>query len=90
MRATYYGMMTEVDDCLGRVFARSSQAIGEVNTLPLELEGLTTTVTRPDIYALGTVTSAVSFAVIFLALLGIRLLQKRTARAGSDAGSGMV
>ena len=70
--------------------ARSSQAIGEVNTLPLELEGLTTTVTRPDIYALGTVTSAVSFGVIFLALIGIRLLQKRTARAGSDAGSGIV
>jgi len=70
--------------------ARSSQAIGEVNTLPLELEGLTTTVTKPDIYALGTVTSAVSFGVIFLCIFGIRLLQKRTARAGSDAGSGMV
>ena len=33
--------------------ARSSQAIGSVNTLPLELQGLTTTVTKPDIYALG-------------------------------------
>ena len=57
--------------------ARSSQTIGEVNTLPLELQGLTTTVTRPDIYALGTVTSAVSFAVIATALVGIRLLGKR-------------
>ncbi|MDU1668290.1 MAG: ABC transporter permease, partial [Bradyrhizobium sp.] len=37
--------------------ARSSQAIGSVNTLPLELQGLTTTVTKPDIYALGTLTS---------------------------------
>src|ERR1700736_1603848 len=36
--------------------ARSSQAIGSVNTLPLELQGLTTTVTKPDIYALGTLT----------------------------------
>ena len=26
------------------------------NTLPLELQGLTTTVTKPEIYALGTVT----------------------------------
>ena len=69
--------------------ARSSQAIGEVNTLPLELEGLTTTVTRPDIYALGTVTSAVSFLVILMALLGITLLQRRTRRAGSDAGKGV-
>jgi len=36
--------------------ARSSQAMGDLNTLPLELEGLTTTVTNPQIYALGTVT----------------------------------
>ena len=41
--------------------ARSSQAIGSVNTLPLDLQGLTTTVTKPDIYALGTIISAVSF-----------------------------
>ena len=34
--------------------ARTSQAIGDVNTLPLELQGLTTTVTTPSIYALGT------------------------------------
>jgi putative spermidine/putrescine transport system permease protein len=69
--------------------ARSSQAIGEVNTLPLELQGLTTTVTKPDIYALGTIVSAVSFAAILLALVVIRLLQARTARAGSDAGRGV-
>ncbi|WP_234384385.1 ABC transporter permease, partial [Paracidovorax avenae] len=36
--------------------ARTSQAIGDVNTLPLELQGLTTTVTTPAIYALGTVS----------------------------------
>src|SRR5271156_5302248 len=68
--------------------ARSSQTIGEVNTLPLELQGLTTTVTRPDIYALGTVTSAVSFLVIFAALGGIRLLQRRTARSPRGGGRG--
>ena len=44
--------------------ARTSQAIGDVNTLPLELQGLTSTVTTPAIYALGTVTTVVSFAVI--------------------------
>jgi putative spermidine/putrescine transport system permease protein len=70
--------------------ARSSQAIGSVNTLPLELQGLTTTVTKPDIYALGTVTSSVSFVVIFIALGVIRLLQVRQMRHGSDAGKGMV
>jgi putative spermidine/putrescine transport system permease protein len=41
--------------------ARTSQAIGDVNTLPLELQGLTSTVTTPAIYALGTVTTVVSF-----------------------------
>ena len=70
--------------------ARSSQAIGSVNTLPLELQGLTTTVTKPDIYALGTLTTAVSFIVIFVALLIIRLLQARQQKFGSDAGKGLV
>jgi putative spermidine/putrescine transport system permease protein len=70
--------------------ARSSQAIGSVNTLPLELQGLTTTVTKPDIYALGTLTSAVSFLVISLALMAILVLQARQRRHGSDAGKGMV
>jgi putative spermidine/putrescine transport system permease protein len=57
--------------------ARSSQAIGGLNTLPLELEGLTTTVTNPEIYALGTITTAVSFVVIGTALALIQLLRKR-------------
>ena len=48
--------------------ARTSQAIGDVNTLPLELQGLTTTVTTPAIYALGTVTTFVSLVVMALAL----------------------
>lgn len=48
--------------------ARSSQAMGDLNTLPLELQGLTTTVTTPVIYALGTVTTVVSFAVMGLTL----------------------
>jgi putative spermidine/putrescine transport system permease protein len=70
--------------------ARSSQAIGAVNTLPLDLQGLTTTVTNPDIYALGTVISAVSFTVITLALGTIHMLNKRQAAKGSDAGKGLV
>jgi putative spermidine/putrescine transport system permease protein len=70
--------------------ARSSQAIGDVNTLPLELRGLTTTVTNPEIYALGTVTTGVSFTVIFAALLLIVALRRRQARHGSDAGKGLA
>ena len=49
--------------------ARTSQAIGDVNTLPLELQGLTTTVTTPSIYAIGTVTTVVSFVVMGVTLL---------------------
>lgn len=70
--------------------ARSSQAAGDLNTLPLELQGLTTTVTTPEIYALGTVTTGVSFLVIFTAVLGVLAIQQRRARRGSDAGKGMV
>ena len=57
--------------------ARTSQAIGDVNTLPLELQGLTTTVTTPSIYALGTVTMVVSFCVMGLAVGLSSLLSKR-------------
>jgi len=63
--------------------ARSSQAIGGLNTLPLELEGLTTTVTNPEIYALGTITTAVSFLVIGTALGLMAMLRKRAALRAS-------
>jgi len=66
--------------------ARSSQAIGERNTLPMELQALTTTVTTPEIYALGTATTGVSFLVIAVALGAIAILRARQARHGSDAG----
>jgi putative spermidine/putrescine transport system permease protein len=66
--------------------ARSSQAMGEHNTLPMELQALTTTVTTPEIYALGTTTTGVSFAVILLALVAILAIRARQARHGSDAG----
>jgi putative spermidine/putrescine transport system permease protein len=63
--------------------ARSSQALGsDQNTLPLELTGLTTTVTNPEIYALGTMTTGVSFAVILISLLLIRALRRRRGQTG--------
>jgi len=63
--------------------ARTSQAIGDVNTLPLELQGLTSTVTTPAIYALGTVTTVVSFAVMGVTLaLAWALGRGRKAKAG--------
>ena len=61
--------------------ARTSQAIGDVNTLPLELQGLTSTVTTPAIYALGTVTTVVSFAVMGGTLALMKLLNRKSKHA---------
>jgi len=71
-------------------FARTLMAAGVHNTLPLEIFGMTTNVTTPVLYALGTVTTAVSFLVIGVCLGAISWLQHRRLRHGSDAGSGMV
>ncbi len=68
--------------------ARTSQAIGGLNTLPLELRGLTTTVTNPSIYALGALTTGVSFLVIGVALLVHWLLRKRRAAQLARMGGG--
>ncbi|GAB5096105.1 ABC transporter permease [Caballeronia sp. LP006] len=57
--------------------ARTSQAIGEQNTLPLELQGLTTSVTTPVIYALGTMTTLMSLAVMVGGLLIVRAVTRR-------------
>jgi len=57
------------------------------NTLPLELTGLTTTITNPEIYALGTVTTGVSFLVIVVSLLLIHALRRRRARGESGSGA---
>ncbi|TXD56489.1 ABC transporter permease [Ralstonia sp. TCR112] len=64
--------------------ARTSQAIGDVNTLPLELQGLTTTVTTPSIYALGTLTTVVSFVVMGLTMLAIVRLRHRQSAGRAD------
>lgn len=62
--------------------ARTSQAIGDQNTLPLELQGLTTSVTTPVIYALGTMTTLISLAVMVGGLLVARALARKRATAG--------
>ena len=50
-------------------FARTLLTSGSRNTLPLENFGMTTSVTSPVIYALGTMTTIFSFLVIGLFLL---------------------
>ena len=64
-------------------FPRTSIAVGPSNTLPLEIWNMTTNVTSPALYAIGTVTTAVSFLVITLALGSIALIQRRRTRRRS-------
>ena len=55
----------------------------------MELRALTTTVTTPEIYALGTVTTGISLAIILSALAVILNLRARHARHASDSGKGV-
>lgn len=61
-------------------FPRSWLTVGTKNTLPLEIWTMTTNVTSPALYALGTVTTVVSFIVIAIALGSIAFIQKRRSR----------
>lgn len=59
-------------------FARTLMTAGSFNTLPLEIYGMTTNVTTPVLYALGTVTTVFSFLVIAGTLgLIVRLNRRR-------------
>lgn len=61
-------------------FARSLQTAGSLNTLPLEIWSMTLNVTSPSLYALGTVTTIISFIVIGASLGTIVLIQKKRGR----------
>lgn len=71
-------------------FARTLLTAGSYNTLPLEIYGMTTNVTTPVLYALGTLTTLFSLLIIAVFLGCAWWSAKRKARAGSDAGKGMV
>lgn len=61
-------------------FTRTSLISGETNTLPLEIFGMTTNVTSPALYALGTLTTIFSFALIGIALFAMQMLSRRQAK----------
>ncbi|MBX5453225.1 MAG: ABC transporter permease [Acidobacteriia bacterium] len=66
-------------------FPRTLLAAGSTNTLPLEIWAMTTNVTSPALYAVGTVTTIVSFIVIAAALTAIALIERRRLRRISAA-----
>ncbi len=70
-------------------FARTLLTAGSYNTLPLEIFGMTTNVTTPVIFALGTLTTIFSFCIISAFFLMVWLMSRRKDK-GSDAGKGMV
>ncbi|HET7715459.1 MAG TPA: ABC transporter permease [Bauldia sp.] len=61
-------------------FPRSWLTVGSKNTLPLEIWTMTTNVTSPALYALGTVTTIISFIAIAIALGSIAYIQRRRAQ----------
>jgi putative spermidine/putrescine transport system permease protein len=67
-------------------FARTLLTAGSYNTLPLEIYGMTTNVTSPVLYALGTLTTVFSLLIIGIFVALALLSNRRKARAGSDAG----
>jgi putative spermidine/putrescine transport system permease protein len=62
-------------------YARTTLVIGERNTLPLEIYALISSATSPTLFAIGTVTTGVSFIIIGLTLWRILRLQRRRAGA---------
>jgi putative spermidine/putrescine transport system permease protein len=61
-------------------FPRSWLTVGPYNTLPLEIWAMTTNITSPALYALGTVTTVISFVVIAAALSSIAVIQSHRTR----------
>jgi putative spermidine/putrescine transport system permease protein len=62
-------------------FARSLLTMGSANSLPLEIYGMTTNVTTPVLYALGTVTTLFSFLIIGGTVGAIAIISWRRQRA---------
>lgn len=58
---------------------RSLLTVGVKNTLPIEISNMTSNVTTPALYAIGTVTSLISFVAIASAFACIILIQKNRA-----------
>ena len=61
-------------------FSRTVLASGVFNTLPLEIYGMTTNITSPALYALGTLTTAFSLATIVAALVTAQVIERRRTR----------
>jgi putative spermidine/putrescine transport system permease protein len=62
-------------------YARTTLVIGSKNTLPLEIYALISSDSTPELFAIGTVTTVVSFVLIGITLAFILRVQSRRSRA---------
>jgi putative spermidine/putrescine transport system permease protein len=69
-------------------FSRTLLTSGVFNTLPLEIYGMTTNITSPALYALGTLTTGFSLATIVAALVAARVVERRRARPRATEPTG--
>lgn len=58
-------------------YARTTLTIGTRNTLPLEIYALISSATSPTLFAIGTLTTTVSFILIGLTLVAVVRMQRR-------------
>jgi putative spermidine/putrescine transport system permease protein len=68
-------------------FPRSALTVGTVNTLPLEIWAMTQAAASPVLFALGTVTTVVSFCVLTAALVTIGVILRLRAGGRRPATS---
>ena len=66
--------------------ARTSQSVGALNTLPLELQAMQTNATTPVIYALGAMTTGLSLLIIGAFVVALAVVRRHREAFGSDAG----
>jgi len=67
-------------------YARTTLTIGQKNTLPLEIYALISSASSPMLFAIGTLTTAVSFTLIGVTLTLVLRMQRRRTAATLRAG----
>ena len=67
-------------------YARTTLTIGPKNTLPLEIYALISSATSPMLFAIGTVTTGLSFLIIGTTVALVLRMQRRRAAASLKVG----
>jgi putative spermidine/putrescine transport system permease protein len=65
-------------------YARTTLTIGSKNTLPLEIYALISSDSTPVLFAIGTVTTAVSFLLIGTTMIAVLRMQRRRTRSSAS------